>query len=99
MRKTKIENHKIEMKKQEIESIKEIEDIRNDRNVTQMLFDDFKEDMTYKYGYDSSAETTDEEIDYMKNRSVENFDCNLCDFKGKTTGGLKTHKKRKHKDK
>ena len=55
--------------------------------------------MTYKYGFDSSAETSDEEIDYMKNLSVDNFDCNLCDFKGKTTGGLKTHKKRKHKDK
>ena len=94
-----IEKHQFEMKKQEIESIKEIEDIRNDRNVTQMLFDDFKEDMAYKYGYDSSAETTDEEMDFMKIRSVGNFDCEFCDFKGKTTGGLKTHKKRKHKEK
>ena len=94
-----IEKHQFEMKKLEIESIKEIEDIRNDRNVTQMLFDDFKEDMAYKYGYDSSAETTDEENDFMKIRSVGNFDCEFCDFKGKTTGGLKTHKKRKHKEK
>ena len=93
-----IEKHQFEMKKLEIESIKEIEDIRNDRNVTQMLFDDFKEDMAYKYGYDSSAETTDEENDFMKIRSVGNFDCEFCDFKGKTTGGLKTHKKRKHKE-
>ena len=52
-----------------------IEDIRNDRKMIQMFFDDFK------------------------NLSVGNFDCNFCDFKGKTTGGLKTHKKRKHKDK
>ena len=93
------EIYEFEMKKQESESLKEIEDIRNDRNMIQMFFDDFKEDMAYKYGYDSSAETTDEEIDYMKIISVGNFDCNLCDFKGKTTGGLKTHKKRKHKDK
>ena len=49
-----------------------------------MFFDDFKEDMTYKYGHDSSAETTGEEIDYMKNLSVDNFYCHLCDFKGKT---------------
>ena len=87
------EKHEFEMKKQESESLKEIEEIRNDRNMIQMFFDDFKEDMTYKYGYDSSAETTDEEIDNMKNLSVDNFNCNLCDFKGKTTGGLKTHKK------
>ena len=87
------EKHELEMKKQESESLKEIEEIRNDRNMIQMFFDDFKEDMTYKYGYDSSAETTDEEIDNMKNLSVDSFDCNLCDFKGKNTGGLKTHKK------
>ena len=55
----------------------------------QMFFDDFKEDMAYKYGYDSSAETTEEEIVYIKNLSVGNFACDLCDFKGKTTGGLK----------
>ena len=92
------EKHVIEMKKQESESLKEIEDIRNDRNITQMLFDDFKDESRYKYGYDSSAETTDEENDYVKNVNVGNFYCNFCDFKGKTTGGLKTHKKRKHKE-
>ena len=90
--------HESETKKQESEYFKEIEGIRNDLHVTQMLFDAFKEDMTYKYGYDSSAQTSDEELDEIEISNVENNECNICDFKGKTTGGLKTHIRRKHGD-
>ena len=45
-----------------------------------MLF----EETSYKCGYDSNAETSDEEI----NEESEKKDCDLCDFKGKTPGGL-----------
>ena len=61
-------------------NILEIEGIRNDHHVTQMLFDAFKEDMTYKYGYDSSAQTSDEELDEIEISNVENNECNICDF-------------------
>ena len=88
--------HESEMKKQESEYFKEIEDIRNNLHVTEMLFDAFKEDMTYKYGYDSSALTSDEELDDVVISNLENNECNICSFKGKTAGGLKTHIRRKH---
>ena len=52
--------------------------------------------MTFKYGYDSSAQTSDEELSDIEIRTFENNECNLCDFKGKNAGGLKTHIKRKH---
>ena len=93
-----IKDHESEMKKQESEYFKEIEGVRNDLYVTQMLFDSFKEDMVYKYGYDSSAQTSDEELNDLEKSSVENNECNLCDFRGKTIGGLKTHIRRKHGD-
>ena len=35
------------------------------------FFDDFKEEMTYQYGYDSSAETTDEKLKCMLRLEVE----------------------------
>ena len=93
-----IEKYESKLKEQEIEDLKEIEELRNDCNVTQMLFDDFKEEMTYKYGYDSTAETTDEELVYGDNTNAENNECSLCGFKGKTAEGLKTHVRRKHRD-
>ena len=93
-----VKKYESKLKDQENEDLKEIEDLRNDRNVIQMLFDDFKEKMTYKYGYDSSAETTDEELVYGETRDVDNNECSLCGFKGKTSGGLKTHIGRKHRD-
>ena len=61
-----------------------------------MLFDAFKEDMSYKYGYDSSALTSDEELDDVEISNLENNESNICSFKGKTAGGLKTHIRRKH---
>ena len=60
------------------------------------FFDDFKEEMTYQYGYDSSAEIN-EELVYGETRDVDNNECSLCGFKGKTSGGLKTHVGRKHR--
>ena len=50
---------------------------------------------TTEYGYDSSAETSEDEIV----DETEKRDCDLCNFKGKTEGGLKTHVRRKHKEK
>ena len=84
-----------EMKNRDREELERFEIQRNDLHVTQMLFDDFKEDMTYKYGYDSNAETSEDEIV----DETEKKDCDLCNFKGKTEGGLKTHIRRKHKEK
>ena len=84
-----------EMKNKDREALEEFEIQRNELHVTQMLFDGFKEDMTNKYGYDSSAETSEDEIV----DETEKNDCDLCNFKGKTEGGLKTHVRRKHKEK
>ena len=53
--------------------------------------------MSHKW-YDSTAETTDEELVYGDNTNTENNECSLCGFKGKTAGGLKTHVRRKHGD-
>ena len=88
------ENFEKEMKMKDMEELKKFEAQRNDLHVTQMLFDSFKEEMTYKYGYDSNAETSDDDID----EESEKKDCELCNFKGKTTGGLKTHIRRKHRE-
>ena len=102
LEKVKMINEKDEKLKalveKENEDLKEIEELRNDRNVTQMLFDDFKDEMRYKYGYDSSAETTEEELCYAEEQNAETNECNHCGFKGKTAGGLKTHIRRKHRD-
>ena len=52
--------------------------------------------MVYKYGYDSNAESSEEEVENDKSER-ENNTCNLCDFKAKSKGGLKTHITKKHK--
>ena len=104
----KIMNEEIERKTEEMKKLKEeyevetkervekIEYYRNEWHITQMLFDNFKEDMEYKYGHDINAESSEDEI---KNYGVgnENTVCDICDFKAKTTGGLKTHKTKKHR--
>ena len=84
-----------ERKKTEKEALAEFENMRNEWHVTQMLFDSFKEDMANKYGYDSEEETSEDEIDDDSGK----LECNLRSFKGKTPGGLKTHTRRKHRDK
>ena len=66
------------------------------KSAQQKLFDLFKEDMENKYGYDSNATTSEDEIENDIDKTGSNV-CNICDFKAKTTGGLKTHVKRKHK--
>ena len=75
--------------------------IRNELYVTQMLFDSFNEEMTYKYVYDSSVETSDEEEseEPSDDKENENKNCDVCGFKGKTIGGLKTHVTKKHRQK
>ena len=50
-----------------------------------MLFNSFKEEITYKYGYDSNEETSEDE----NVEESEKLECDLCSFKGKTPGGLK----------
>ena len=86
----------LEKKGKDDSYLKEIEFVRNEWHVTQMLFDQFKEDMVYKYGYDTDADSSEEEVDNDKDEA-ENTKCNFCDFKGKTKGGLKTHITKKHK--
>ena len=65
------EKYEKALEKQASEDLKEIERIRNNLHVTQMLFDDFKEDMTYKYGYDSSAETSNEKLNFCEDKIDE----------------------------
>ena len=85
-----------EKKERDASSLKDVEFYRNEWHVTQMLFDQFKEDMENKYGYYSNATTSEDEIENDIDKTGSNV-CNICDFKAKTTGGLKTHVKRKHK--
>jgi hypothetical protein len=98
-RREEIESIKVnvakEMKNRDREELERFEIQRNYLHVTQMLFDDCKEDMTYKYRHYSSAETSEDEIvDETEKKGYL-----LCNFKGKTEGGLKTHIRRKHKEK
>ena len=47
-----------------------------------MLFDSFKEEMSYKYGYDSNEETTEDEIGKVDDKITESEkrNCDLCAF-------------------
>ena len=84
------------MKEKDASNLKEYEWVRNEWHVTQMLFDSFKEDMVYKYGYDSNAESSEEEV---ASNEDENTVFGKCGFQAKSKGGLKTHISRKHRDK
>ena len=58
--------------------------------------------MTLKYGYEIGEESSDDETDnvnYGNTKEKVKTNCDLCDFKGKTIGGLKTHVTTKHRDK
>ena len=56
--------------------------------------------MTYKYGYDSSVETSEDEVGESENeREREKLNWEFCDFKGKTVGGLKSHDTKMHREK
>ena len=87
----------------------EQETLRNDKAVEFMHFLDFKERMKLKYLYDSDDEESEyESNDEKRERSRELFrkrkqdernmknKCERCDFMGKTSGGLKTHVRKKH---
>ena len=47
---------------------------------TYMLFDSFKDDMAYKYGWYSNAHSIVEEVESDKN---ENAVCDICGFEAK----------------
>ena len=89
------EDFENERKEKDASNLKEYEWVRNEWHVTQMLFDSFKEDMVYKYGYDSNADTSEEEIE---SNTDENTTCDICGFKSKSKGGLKTHITKKHRN-
>ena len=95
------DNFEKEKKNIEREELEKFEIVRNEWHVTQMLFDSFKEEMSYKYGYDSNEETTEDEIEKVDDKVTESEkkNCDLCAFKGKTAGGLKTHVTKKHREK
>ena len=80
------DNFEKEKKNIEQEELEKFEIVRNEWHVTQMLFDSFKEEMLYKYGYVSNEETSEEEIDNVDEKVTESEkrNCNMCDFKGKT---------------
>ena len=88
---------------------KDQEALADKRAVESMIYQGFKERMKIKYLYDSDDEESDYESDEEKReRSRELFrkrkedqrklqnNCKLCDFIGKTSGGLKTHVRKKH---
>ena len=57
--------------------------------------------MMYKYGYDSNEKTCEDEADKVDDKVSESEmkDFDLFDFKGNTSGGLKIHVTKKHKEK
>ena len=52
--------------------------------------------MEYEYGYDSDPGSSEYEVKNDKD-ITENTVCNICDFKAKTIGGLKTHVTKKYR--
>ena len=103
------ENAELKMKVQELQS--DLETVRNNLAVSDMLHQDFKERMQDKYGYDSNDSESDYEPDEEirnKNRLIfrlkkaeelrKKIKCDLCDFTTKSEVALKTHNTKKHKD-
>ena len=89
------------MRKKRRTSGEKFEIVRNEWHVTQMLYDSFKEEMSYKYGYDSNEEASEDAIDKVDEKVTESekINCVVCNFKGKTAGGLKTNVTKKHREK
>ena len=84
-----------EAAEKERNNIKEEEELRNTIAVQDMIYESLKERMSYKYGsnYDDDETSEDEnEIEEIVHQ------CEECNFIGKTSGGLKTHQKRKHRE-
>ena len=90
---------KVEQRVKELE--KEAEEYRNRIAVTEMFYDCFKERMARKYSYDYNSDTSMSESDteegnkILDNETESNHD--MCNFVGKTEGGLKSHKTKNHK--
>ena len=96
--------------KETIEEMKKIEeDLLNKRAEDTLILLDFKERMKIKYLYESDDEESEfESDDEKREKSRELFrkrkeeqkkvknNCEICDFTGKTPGGLKTHVRKKH---
>ena len=104
-----MENENLKLRETITDMGKDQEALADKRAVESMIYQGFKERMKIKYLYDSDDEESDYESDEEKReRSRELFrkrkedqrklqnNCELCDFIGQTTGGLKTHVRKKH---
>ena len=77
-------------------NLKEEEELRNTIAVQDMIYESLKERMNFKYGSnfdDDESSNEESESEIIVNQ------CRVCDFVGKTEGGLKIHEKRKHREK
>ena len=88
------ENKQLEMKVKEM--VKERDDLYTSIGERDMLYEDLKERMQIRYGFDSNDEESesDEEV-----REIKSKKCDICEFVGKTESGLKTHITKKHREK
>ena len=76
-------------------NLKEEEELRNTIAVQDMIYESLKERMNYKYGSNYDDDETSEDENEPEEIVLR---CEECDFIGKTVGGLKTHQKRKHRE-
>ena len=87
----------------------ECESLTNTIAVNDMLYESFKERMRDKYEYNTEDTESDYEPDdekrenrreesRLKKRLKKARSCKMCDFVGKTDGGLKAHQTKKHKE-
>ena len=65
------DNFEKEKKNIEQEELEKFEIVRKEWDVTQMLFDSSKEEMSYKYGYDSNEEASEDAIDKVDEKSLK----------------------------
>ena len=89
------ENKQLEMQIKEM--VKERDDMYTSIGERDMLYEDLKERMKIKYGFDSNDEESDYESD-EEIRETKSKTCDICEFVGKTESGLKTHITKKHRE-
>ena len=77
-------------------NLKEEEELRNTIAVQDMVYESLKERMNFKYG--SNFDDDESSVEENEFEEIDN-QCRQCDFVGKSVGGLKTHERRKHRDK
>ena len=88
-------DEKIEALEEKIKSIEKENIVLQERIVVKtMFYDTFKDEMREKFGYDSDEEA---ERNWREVLERENS-CDQCTFVGKSDVGLKTHKRKKHKE-